>query len=215
MILAAGRGERMRPLTDTTPKPLLQVRGKALIEWHIQRLKACGFDEIIINIAHLGEQIRKYLGDGSRYGVDILYSDERQSGALESAGAIIKALPLLGKEPFLVVNGDIFCDYTFDPHFELHDKLAHLVLVSNPQHNQKGDFGIKNKALINQGDVQYTFSGIGYYSPRLFENLALQKMPLAPLLRQGADEGRVSAQLYDGMWHDIGTPERLERVNRR
>ncbi len=213
MILAAGRGERMRPLTDTTPKPLLEVRGKALIEWHIQKLKACGFDEIIINIAHLGEKIKAYLGDGSRYGVAILYSDERQSGALESAGAIIKALPLLGEEPFLVVNGDIFCDYAFDPHFELHDKLAYLVLVPNPQHNKKGDFSIQNKALINQGKVQYTFSGIGYYSPKLFENLTLQKMPLAPLLRQKANEGLIDAELYDGMWHDIGTPQRLKAIN--
>ena len=213
MILAAGRGERMRPLTDTTPKPLLQVRGKALIEWHIERLKTCGFDEIIINIAHLGEKIQEYLGDGSRYGVAILYSDERQSGALESAGAIIKALPLLGEEPFLVVNGDIFCDYTFDPHFKLHDKLAYLVLVPNPPHNTKGDFSTQNKALINQGKVQYTFSGIGYYSPKLFENLTLQKMPLAPLLRQKANEGLIDAELYDGMWHDIGTPQRLEAIN--
>jgi len=142
MILAAGRGERMRPLTDTLPKPLLEVGGKPLIVWHIERLARKGFKEIVINIAHLGQKIVDYLGDGSRYEVDIAYSDERESGALESAGAIIKALPLLGDEPFLVVNGDIFCEYEFKNNFDLKDKAAHLILVSNPQHNKGGDFGL-------------------------------------------------------------------------
>ena len=211
MILAAGRGERMRPLTDVLPKPLLEVHGKALIIWHIEKLAKNGFKKIIINIAHLGYKIPEVLGDGSKWGVELLYSDEQEEGALESAGGIIKALPLLGDKAFLVVNGDLFCDYEFDVDFELGDKLAHLILVPNPLHNPNGDFSLKEKVVNNE--KKYTFSGIGYYSPTLFKNHELQKSPLAPLLRQAIQKEEVSGELFKNMWHDIGTPKRLEDIN--
>lgn len=213
MILAAGRGERMRPLTDTLPKPLLEVRGKALIVWHLQRLAKCGFKEIVINIAHLGYKIHQALDDGSKYGVNITYSDEQNEGALESAGGIIKALPLLGEESFLVVNGDIFCDYDFKADFDLKDKLAHLILVPNPEHNLKGDFGLKDNLVLNEADEKYTFSGIGYYSPKLFSSLVCKKSALAPLLKKAIAKNEVSGELFKKMWHDIGTPQRLENIN--
>jgi MurNAc alpha-1-phosphate uridylyltransferase len=213
MILAAGRGERMRPLTDTKPKPLLEVCGKPLIVHHIERLAQNGFIDIVINIAHLGEQIPLALGDGSRWGVHISYSDERKSGALESAGGIKKALPLLGNEPFLVVNGDIYCDYEFDADFKLADKLAHLILVPNPPHNTKGDFGLEANTLLNAAPEMFTFSGIGYYHPELFKNVTLQKSPLAPLLREFSDKRLVSGEVFNKIWHDIGTPKRLKEIN--
>ena len=214
MILAAGRGERMRPLTDTIPKPLLHVDNKPLIVHHIEKLAHNGFKEIVINIAHLGQQIVDSLGNGSKWGVKIYYSDERESGALESAGGIKKALTLLGDEPFLVVNGDVFCDYEFDADFELKESLAHLILVSNPSHNIQGDFGLDGEQkLINKDAIQYTFSGIGYYNPELFSSLDSAKKPLAPLLREAIAEKKVSGELYSGEWHDIGTPQRLEEIN--
>jgi MurNAc alpha-1-phosphate uridylyltransferase len=211
MILAAGRGERMRPLTDVLPKPLLEVHAKALIVWHIEKLAKNGFKKIIINIAHLGYKIPEALGDGSRWGVEILYSDEQKSGALESAGGITKALPLLGNKPFLVVNGDVFCDYEFDAAFELGHNLAHLILVPNPPHNPHGDFSLKNGIVNNER--KYTFSGIGYYSPNFFKKQELQKNPLAPLLRQYIQQEAVSGEVFNKTWHDIGTPKRLEDIN--
>lgn len=212
MILAAGLGTRMRPLTDKTPKPLLKVGGIPLIVWHIERLAHDGFTEIIINIAHLGYQISETLGDGSQWGVNITYSDEQEEGALESAGGIVKALPLLGDDIFVVVNGDIWTDYDFQNHRKLSDgMLAHLILVTNPEHNPEGDFALDgNKVLDNN---QYTFSGIGYYSPKLFEGVPYGKSALAPLLRDAMKEGKVTGELYDGEWLDIGTPGRLELLN--
>ncbi len=212
MILAAGRGERMRPLTDSLPKPLLKVHAKPLIVYHIEKLARNGFKEIVINIAHLGYKIPEALGDGSRWGVKILYSDEQDEGALESAGGIIKALPLLGKE-FLVVNGDIWCDYEFDAHFKLKQRLAHLVLVPNPEHNVQGDFLLKEGVVHNIGDEMLTFSGIGYYRAELFKNCPYGKIALAPILRDAVTNNRVSGMLYHGIWRDIGTPERLSEVN--
>ena len=213
MILSAGRGERMRPLTDSLPKPLLEVHAKALIIWHIERLAKNGFSEIVINIAHLGYKIPELLGDGSKWGIKISYSDEQDSGALESAGGIKKALPLLGDKVFLVVNGDIFCDYEFDSSFDLGDKKAHLVLVPNPPHNPKGDFGIKDNLLLNSAVKMYTFSGIGYYHPSFFKNIELQKNPLAPIIREFTDKKEISAEVFNKMWHDIGTPQRLQEIN--
>ncbi len=213
MILAAGLGERMRPLTDHTPKPLLEVAGKPLIVYHIEKLAAAGFEEIIINIAHLGYMIPEALGDGSKWGIKIIYSDEQQEGALESAGGIVKALPLLGGEPFLVVNGDVWCDYLFDSTFDLKDDLAHLILVDNPDHNTKGDFALEKSRVLNDGEMKHTFSGIGYYSPELFEKLPYGKSALAPLLRRAIEEEKVSGRLHSGEWRDIGTPERLDEVN--
>ena len=215
MILAAGRGERMRPLSDKTPKPLLEVGDKPLILWHIEKLLACGFKDIVINIAYLGHKIPELLGDGSKYGVNIVYSDERDSGALESAGGIKKALSLLGEDTFLVVNGDIFCDYDFDVNFKLGDKLSHLILVNNPKHNKNGDFGLKDNLVLNEADKKYTFSGIGYYNPKIFDTLACGKNALAPLLRENISKQNVTAQLYNGEWHDIGTPQRLDEINKK
>jgi len=214
MILSAGRGERMRPLTDTLPKPLLEVHGKALIEWHLEKLASCGFKEVVINIAHLGHKISKALGDGSSWGIKITYSDEQKEGALESAGGIVKALPLLGDKTFLVINGDIFCDYDFDADFNLGDDLAHLILVPNPEHNRGGDFGLKDGYILNNSNERYTFSGIGYYSPKLFSELAYAKSALAPLLRKNISKHKVSGEVFTKMWHDIGTPQRLRDINR-
>lgn len=212
MILAAGLGTRMRPLTDKTPKPLLKVGGIPLILWHIERLAHDGFTDIVINIAHLGYLIPEALGDGSEWGVNITYSDEQEEGALESAGGIVKALPLLGDEPFLVINGDIWTDYDFQDHRKLADGiLAHLVLVPNPEHNTEGDFALEDNKVADA--KQYTFSGIGYYSPKLFEGVPYGKSALAPLLRAAMKEGKVTGELYEGEWLDIGTPERLELLN--
>ncbi|MBA1438471.1 MAG: nucleotidyltransferase family protein [Epsilonproteobacteria bacterium] len=216
MILAAGRGERMRPLTDTTPKPLLHVRGKPLLQWHIENLVQAGFNEIIINVAHLGEQIIEFVDDGSRWGAKITISDEREGGALESAGGIKKALPLLGNEPFLVVNGDIFCNYRFDSDFQLDDKLAHLILVPNPSHNKHGDFGLDDALVCNKADTMWTFSGIGYYNPAVFAKINPKtKTPLAPLLRKYIDQNSISGEVFRGLWSDIGTPQRLKQINEK
>lgn len=204
MILAAGRGERMRPLTDSLPKPLLEVKGKALIIYHIEKLAKNGFKTIVINIAHLGHKIPEALGDGSRWDVELIYSDEQEDGALESAGGIIKALPHLGEE-FLVVNGDVWCSYEFDSEFELKDKLAHLILVPNPSHNLKGDF--------KHEETFHTFSGIGYYSAKLFEGYKAERLALAPILRKHIELDNVAFELYEYDWRDIGTPQRLEEVN--
>jgi len=212
MILAAGLGSRMRPLTDVTPKPLLTIGGIPLIVWHIERLAHDGFTDIVVNIAHLGYQIPEALGDGSNWGVNITYSDEQEEGGLESAGGIIKALPLLGDKPFLVVNGDIFTDYNFEYEKSLPEGiLAHLILVPNPDHNPEGDFALQDTRVVDA--KAYTFSGIGYYSAKLFEQLPYGKSTLAPLLREAMKEGKVTGELYEGEWLDIGTPERLERLN--
>ncbi len=215
MILAAGRGERMRPLTDTLPKPLLHVKDKPLIVWHIEKLALAGFEEIIINIAHLGYKIPQVLGDGSQWGVKLIYSDEQEEGALESAGGIIKALPLLGNKTFLVVNGDIWSDYEFDSGFELGDDLAHLILVPNPEHNLKGDFALKEGRVLNEGEKKYTFSGIGYYNPTLFKDESYGRQALAPLLRKAIVNNRISGALHVSEWYDIGTPQRLEELRSR
>jgi MurNAc alpha-1-phosphate uridylyltransferase len=252
MILAAGRGERMRPLTDHTPKPLLQAGGKSLIVWHIERLVRAGIADLIINHAHLGPQIEQSLGDGSRYGARIRYSDE--GTALETAGGIAFALPLLGEEPFAVVNGDIYCDYDFS-HLQSRaaalansDDMAHLVLVDNPEHNRKGDFALQDARVTPstppdlpnpptpplsggsksgeelspplirgaRGVEVLTFSGIGLYKPALFSNLARgSKAPLAPLLREQIALSRVSGEHHRGAWMDIGTPQRLDELDKQ
>ena len=216
MILAAGLGTRMKPLTDHTPKPLLKVGGIPLIVWHIERLAHDGFKEIVINVAHLGDKIKEALGDGSEWGVNITYSDEQEEGCLESAGGIVKALPKLingeGDETFLVVNGDIFTDYEFQEHRKLPEGiLAHLILIPNPDHNPDGDFALNGNKVVDA--KQYTFSGIGYYSPKLFEGVPYGKSSTIPLLREAMKEGRVTGELFEGKWLDIGTPERLELLN--
>ena len=213
MILAAGRGERMRPLTDYTPKPLLPVAGKTIIEHTINQLVAAGFDDIIINHAHLGQQIADHLGDGSRYGASIRYSAEGEQG-LETAGGIINALPLLGDDVFLVVNGDIATDF---PYAELKNRtvdLAHLVLVDNPEHHSQGDFALDNTGQVNGTDPElWTFSGIGLYRAELFSNMPVGSSKLGPLLRQAIAAQRVTGQKFAGFWMDIGTPERLQALD--
>jgi len=212
MILAAGRGERMRPLTDHTPKPLLEVGGKPLIVHHIERLAAAGIREIVINHAHLGAQIEAALGDGARWGVHIQYSPEGK--ALETGGGIFRALPLLGPGPFLVVNGDIWTDLEFSQLHLPEGLLAHLVLVENPPHNPNGDFALAQRFVLSQGEPRYTFSGIGVYRPDLFRDCQPGAFPLAPLLRSAMDVGLVSGELYSGHWSDVGTPARLQALDR-
>ncbi len=215
MILAAGLGTRMRPLTDVTPKPLLKAGGIPLIVWHLDKLAHYGFKKVVINIAHLGYKIPEALGDGSEWGLNIRYSDEQEEGGLESAGGIVKALPLLEDgDPFLVVNSDIWTDYDFDASLSLSEGiLAHLILVPNPEHNPKGDFALLEGKVVD--NPCYTFSGIGYYSPKLFADVPYGKSALAPLLRQAMREGKVTGELYEGEWYDIGTPQRLEMLNAR
>jgi N-acetyl-alpha-D-muramate 1-phosphate uridylyltransferase len=214
MILAAGRGERMRPLSDAVPKVLLEVQGKPLIVRTIEALARAGITEIVINHAHLGHLIERALGDGRRYGVAIRYSAEGE--ALETAGGIAKALPLLGAEPFLAVNGDIFCDFEFSSLAarSLGADLAHLVLVANPPHHPQGDFSLHGSRAADAGQPKWTFSGIGLYQPALFAGIRQgAKGQLAPLLRAAMARGLVSGQVHRGEWHDVGTPQRLAELN--
>lgn len=216
MILAAGRGERMRPLTDSTPKPLLHVGGKALIVWHLERLAAAGFHDIIINHAHLGEQIEAVLGNGSQWGLRITYSPEIK--ALETAGGIANALPLLGDAPFLVINGDVFTDLDFAQfkYLTMQDTWAHLVLVDNPPQHTQGDFAYADGVLRETGAHQLTFSGIAVYQPVLFNRVIKgEAAKLAPLLRKAIALGQASATHFTGVWHDIGTPERLQMLDQQ
>ena len=215
MILAAGRGERMRPLTDNLPKPLLKVAGKMLIEYHLEKLKAAQVTEVVINHAWLGEKIEQALGNGSRYGLTIRYSPEVE--ALETAGGIINALPLLIDErnnEFIVINGDIFCDYELSNLPSSLSGLAHLLLVENPEHHLQGDFALTNSGLLEQtGENKQTFSGIGVYHADLFKDYPKGKLALAPILRKAMDQQQVTGEFYQGIWHDIGTPERLSELD--
>jgi N-acetyl-alpha-D-muramate 1-phosphate uridylyltransferase len=220
MILAAGRGERMRPLTDHTPKPLLLVAGKPLIVWHLERLAQAGVREVVINHAWLGEQLIKALGTGQPWGVSIAFSAE--SPALETAGGIAHALPLLGQEPFLVINGDIWSDWPLERAAQIAQRLqtsgclrAHLVLVNNPVHHPQGDFGLDDQGLARQeADHRLTFSGIGIYHPVLFEGVSPNTpSALAPLLRSAMQQNAVTAELHQGDWIDVGTPERLHELS--
>lgn len=216
MILAAGRGERMRPLTDHTPKPLLLVGGKPLIVWHIERLVASGIRHLVINHAHLGEQIERALGDGSQWDAQIRYSPEGEGQALETGGGIHRALPMLGDDPFLVVNGDVWVNVDYAELTLRASCLAHLVLVENPSHNPDGDFHLDPHGLVlAEGSPRLTFSGVGVYHPALFADCLPGAFPLAPLLRQAMQAGRVSGQHYDGAWVDVGTPARLADLNER
>ena len=213
MILAAGRGERMRPLTDTTPKPLLRIGGQTLLERHVHALARAGIRRLVINHAHLGEQIEKAMGDGTAYGVEIAYSPEPDA-ALETGGGIFNALPLLGAEPFLVVNADIWTDYPYTGLPAEIEGLVHLVMVPNPEHHPDGDFSLSGGLLAQRGPAMLTFSGIGIYRPELFAGCTPGAFPLAPLLRTAMDAGQVSGELYTGNWFDVGTPERLDAINR-
>ncbi|MDO5640395.1 MAG: nucleotidyltransferase family protein [Neisseria sp.] len=223
MILAAGRGERMRPLTDSCPKPLLKAGGEPLIGWHLRRLKAAGFTEIVINHAWLGAQIEATLGKGAAYGVNIAYSPEGEKG-LETAGGIATALPLLGDAPFLVVNGDVMTDIDFQTAFAAADALqqgqkqAHLWLVANPPHNPHGDFVLQNDGAVlsaSESGTALTFSGMGVYQPALFADTPPRTAAkLAPLLRSAMNAGRVSGEAHQGLWLDVGTVERLAEADK-
>lgn len=212
MILAAGRGKRMMPLTQNTPKSLLKVKGIALIEHSIQALKKANITKIVINTAYLGEKIQSHLGAGTRFGVQIIYSTEKH--ALETAGGIIKALPLLGNQPFVVINSDILCDYDLSKLTLPKASLAHLLLIDNPAHHPQGDFGLK-QGKITLEDKKYTFAGIGIYHPDLFKSHLnnTQKLPLYPLLKTTIEQGSLSGEYHSGYWQDIGTPQRLEQIN--
>lgn len=213
MVLAAGRGERMRPLTDREPKPLLRVGGKRLIEYHLERLAAAGFREVVVNTAWLGDLIEATLGDGARYGLAITYSHERPE-ALETGGGIHRALPLLGSAPFLLVNGDVWTDIDFGALRTLPSQsLAHLVLVPNPPQHARGDFRLE-QGLVAEGEGErFTYSGIGIFHPEMFASSAPGKFPLLPLLRQAIADRRLSGELHRGRWYDIGTVERLNALD--
>lgn len=217
MLLAAGRGERMRPLTDHTPKPLLEAGGKPLIVWHIENLARAGLTQLVINHAHLGEQLVGKLGDGKQFGVSILYSAEGK--ALETAGGIANALHLLGNTPFAVINADIYSEYDFSQlalraeALESNGDMAHLVLVSNPEQHPNGDFGL-SKGRITDKAPKLTFSGIGIYQPALFQIIPRGTIaPLAPLLREQLALGKIGGEHYTGRWVDVGTPHRLQLLD--
>ncbi len=214
MLLAAGLGERLRPITDTIPKPLVKIAGKPLIEYHLEKLAHAGYKEVVINLSHLGQLIEECLGDGSRFGLTIEYSREGDK-PLETAGGIIKALPLLGDKPFLVMNADIWCNHSLSFAKLSSHKLAHLVLVSNPEHNLKGDFAYEFGKIYNSGKNYLTFSGIGIYRPTLFKDLdhTTKKLTLAPILRKLIEQELVCAEYFTGKWFDIGTQERLAQAN--
>ncbi|GKT12674.1 MAG: N-acetyl-alpha-D-muramate 1-phosphate uridylyltransferase [Thiomicrorhabdus sp.] len=225
MILAAGRGNRFRPLTDTLPKPLIPLCGKPLIEYHIEKLVLAGVTELVINHAWLGQQLEAVLGNGERWGIHIQYSAEPEGG-LETAGGIIKALPLLGDQPFLVINGDVYCDVGFEnlidkaiqmaksmAETEGQKSLAHLLLVPCADHAPSGDFGLNASAqVIPQGN--YTFAGISVLSPQLFKGLSVDFIKLAPILRKAMQAQTVTGELFEGFWSDVGTYERLEATEK-
>lgn len=215
MILAAGRGERMRPLTDHTPKPLLSAGGRPLIVHHLERLAAAGYRDVVINLAYRGEQIRDHLGDGRPWGVHIRYSPETRG--LETGGGIRNALPLLHSDPFLVINGDVWSDHPLPPPSLAHGDLAHLVLVDNPDHHPQGDFALRGDRVHEDGTdgPRLTFAGIGWYRHALLADTPPGAFPLAPLLRTAAMQGRVSGEHYPGAWMDVGTVERLAALEQR
>jgi len=215
MLLAAGRGERLRPLTDEIPKALVEAGGKPLIGWHLERLARAGFRDAVINVSHLGERILERLGDGARYGLRLSYSRERER--LETAGGIANALPLLGREPFLLVNADVYCECDFSRlmKIELGARLAHLVLVPNPPHKAKGDFSLRDGMAGEAPSPRYTYAGVALMKPALVAPITPgDKAPLAPLLYDAARRGLLGGELYEGPWQDVGTVERLAELEK-
>lgn len=214
MILAAGRGERLRPLTDEVPKSLVEVRGESLLERHLHNVRAAGIETVVINLGWLGDKVVERVGSGRAYELEVLYSDER-GNVLETGGGIHKALPMLGDEPFLVVNADIYTDMPV-PGVELADAhLGHLVLVPTPDYREHGDFDIDEGLVCNGERPAYTFSGMAIYRPELFDGCEAGRFPLAPILREAADMGQLSGFVYEGLWADIGTPERLAELGHK
>jgi N-acetyl-alpha-D-muramate 1-phosphate uridylyltransferase len=213
MILAAGRGERLRPLTERLPKPLVEAGGRTLLDWHLQRLSRAGFREAVINVSHLGEQIVSRVGDGARYGLRVAWS--REAEPLETAGGLAQARALLGEAPFLLVNSDIYCEYDFSrlKELSLENHLAHIVLVPNPPHHPEGDFTLEAGAVGNGASPRYTYAGIAVMSPALVAGVrAGEKAPLGPLLREAAGKRRLAGELYGGLWTDVGTITRLDEL---
>lgn len=216
MLLAAGRGERLRPLTDETPKALVEVGGKPLIAWHLERLARAGLRDAVINVSHLGERIIERIGEGARYGLRLHYSRERER--LETAGGIANALPLLGRDPFLLVNADVYCECDFARlrGITLGERLAHLVLVPNPPHRPKGDFSLRAGSVGDEAAPRYTYAGVAVMAPALLDPVRPgEKAPLAPLLYEAAARGRLGGELYEGLWQDVGTVERLAELEAR
>lgn len=212
MILAAGRGERLRPLTDTVPKSLVQVRGKSLLERHLENLQAAGISNVVINLGWLGEKIVERVGSGARYGLEVIYSEEGDN-VLETGGGIHKALPFLGSAPFLVVNADIFTDMPV-PEVALGPGISgHLVMVPRPAYRDHGDFDLRDDRVRNADDAALTFSGVAVYRPEFFAGCEAGRFPLAPLLREAADARQLTGSLYEGCWEDVGTEERLSKLN--
>jgi MurNAc alpha-1-phosphate uridylyltransferase len=211
MILAAGKGERLRPLTESVPKALVEVRGKSLLERHLESLHAAGIRTVVINLGWLGGKILERVGSGDRYGLDVVYSQEGEN-ILETGGGIHRALPMLGSDPFLVVNADIFTDMAV-PHVELGDDLAHLVLVPTPEGKSAGDFALADGRIRNSGETMYTFSGVSVYRPEFFADCTAGRFSVVPMLRAAADDNRLGGSVYTGLWRDVGTPERLAELN--
>jgi N-acetyl-alpha-D-muramate 1-phosphate uridylyltransferase len=215
MLLAAGRGERLRPITDSLPKPLVEVAGKPLIVYHLEALARAGIADVVINLSWLGEKIRAALGDGSRYGVRIAYSEEGPA-PLETGGGIHRALPLLGPKPFLVVNADVWTDMDFSRVPTLEEGVeARLILAANPPHHPRGDFGLEGDFVVERETDRLTYTGIGAYRPQLFAGCVPGKFPLLPLLRRAIAARRLRGELYRGEWLDIGSPERLAWLDAR
>ena len=213
MILAAGRGERLRPHTDTTPKPLLKVGRWRLIEYQILALKKAGIDQVVVNVSWLAEEIRSVLGSGDRYGVEIIYSDE-SGQSLETGGGVIQALPMLGSEPFIVCNADVWTEFDYAKLKPKKNYLAHLVLVDNPAHHPDGDFSLQDNRLLKRGKNSLTFSGIGIYQAEFFAGLTGGRHLLAPLLDAAIEKNSISGEIYRGKWYDIGTPARLDQLKK-
>ncbi len=215
MLLAAGRGERLRPLTDTVPKALVEAGGKPLIAWHLERLARAGIRDAVINVSHLSERIVERLGDGARFGLRLHYSPERER--LETAGGIANALQLLGREPFLLVNADVYCECDFAKlrTIELGERLAYLVLVPNPAHRAKGDFSLTQGRVGDAAAPRYTYAGVAVVAPKLVQSVKPgEKAPLAPFLYDAAARGLLGGELYEGLWQDVGTMERLAELER-
>ena len=214
MLLAAGRGERLRPITDALPKPLVRVAGRPLIVWHLAALARAGINEVVINLSWLGELLRAELGDGAAHGVRITWSEEGPV-PLETGGGILRALPLLGPGPFLVVNGDIWTDIDFRRLALENGAHAHLVLIQNPPHHPRGDFGLDGDRVVRRDEERLTYSGVGVYRPEFFAGCVAGRFPLLPLLNRAIDAGRVRGELHRGQWCDVGTPERLAQLDQR
>jgi MurNAc alpha-1-phosphate uridylyltransferase len=213
MVLAAGRGERLRPLTENTPKALVEVRGRSLLERHLDALKAAGIETVVVNLGWLGEKIAERIGSGRAYGLNVIYSPEGDN-ILETGGGIYRALPLLGCDPFLVVNADVYTDMPLPPARLAESDAGHLVLVPRPAQKAHGDFDLQDGRVCDSEKAAYTFSGVAVYRPEFFAGCEPGRFPLAPMLRAAARDGRLAGSLYEGLWEDVGTPERLADLNR-